>query len=222
MAVVFVSSVSAAPLCVAGGSMASYIALGSGGCMIGNELFSNFVYGSTANGTAVRVDATNVFLTPVGAGTYNPGIIFTSTGWVVPGASPTANSFVDSSIAFTVSIPDGTALIEDGTLLLSSFTTRGTGVADITETFNPGGYQLQVDSNLPYVSHKDFTPVNSVSVLKDLLITVPKSSDAGSGFGQINSFEEDFSQTPEPVTPVLFLSGLIALGFQRRRANQKN
>jgi hypothetical protein len=223
MAVVFVSSASASPLpCVSGDSMANYVALGSVGCTIGNELFSNFVYGSSAHGTGVKVDPSNVFLTPVGAGTYNPGIIFSSSGWVVPSASPTANSLVDSTISFTVSILDGSAFIEDGTLLLSSYTTRGTGVADITETINPSATQLQVDSNLPLSAHKTFAPVSSVNVLKDLLITVPQSSDAGSGFAQINSFEEDFSQTPEPMAPVLVLSGLIALGFQRRRANQKN
>ena len=48
------SVASAAPLCVAGGTMASYVALGVGGCKIGDKLFSNFFYGSTGRGTGVE------------------------------------------------------------------------------------------------------------------------------------------------------------------------
>src|SRR4051794_34348560 len=104
VAAVFGSTASAAPVCVAGGTMASYMALGVGGCEIGNLLFSNFFYGSTGRGTGVAVPASAVLLTPVGAGTFNPGpgIVFSSAGWIVPGGSPTVNSFVDSSIGFDV------------------------------------------------------------------------------------------------------------------------
>ena len=80
---VFVSAASAAPLCVRGGTMASYEALGAGGCVIGDKLFSNFVYGSTAHGTGVAVPDTAVFLTPVERHGVNPGpgIVFSSSGW---------------------------------------------------------------------------------------------------------------------------------------------
>ena len=65
--------------------MASYEALGAGGCVIGDKLFSNFVYGSTAHGTGVAVADTAVFLTPVNIDGVNPGpgIVFSSTDWVV-------------------------------------------------------------------------------------------------------------------------------------------
>ncbi len=174
---VFVSAASAAPLCVAGGTMASYEALGAGGCVIGDKLFSNFVYGSTGHGTGVAVADTAVFLTPVNIGGLNPGpgIIFSSAGWVVPSASPTTNSIVDSSIAFTVTIVDSPLLITGGTLTLSSYSTSGTGIfADITETINPSGTQLQVDGNGPFAEYGNIlAPTPTVSVLKDLLVTVP-------------------------------------------------
>src|ERR1700757_2498920 len=115
---VFVSAASAAPLCIAGGTMASYEALGAGGCVIGDKLFSNFVYGSTGHGTGVAVADNAVFLTPVNIGGLKPGpgIVFSSSGWVVPSASPTTNSFVDSSIKFTVTVVNSPLFIEGGTL----------------------------------------------------------------------------------------------------------
>jgi len=223
---VFAGAASAAPLCVVGGTMASYEALGSGGCMIGDKLFSNFVYGSTAHGNGVPVADTAVFLTPVNINGVNPGpgIVFSSSNWVVPSASPTTNSFVDSSIKFTVTVVGSPLLIEGGTLTLSSYSTSGTGVTDITETINPSGTQLQVDGNGPFVSTKTFAPAMSVSVLKDLLVTVPILGTSNGGFAQINSFEEDFNQTeaPEPLSALLIGSGLLGLGIWRRRAVRRN
>jgi len=214
----FVGSASAAPPCIAGATMASYVALGVGGCQIGDKLFSNFIYGSTGQGTGVATPATTVFLTPVGAGTFNPGpgIIFSSAGWVVPSGLPAIDSSVDSSIAFDVTVIGGLPIMEDGTLTLSSFAVTGTGLAHITETINPAGIQLQVDSrNGPLVSHGFFPNTNHVSVVKDLLVAVQANT---TGSAQVFSFEEDFSQVPEPVGTILVGSGLLALGFLRRRA----
>jgi len=208
---------SAATVCVDGGTMASYQALGAGGCTIGDKLFSSFVYGSTAHGTGVAVPNTQVFLTTDNSNPYNPGIVFSSSGWVVASASARANSFVDSSIGFTVTVLSGSPIIEDASLTLSSFSVSGTGVVDITETINPSGTQLQVDGVGPLVSHKNFAPTSSVSVLKDLLIAVPRLGTTSGGSGRVNSFEENFSQiTPEPVSSALIGLGLLAVGLWRR------
>src|SRR5260370_17713210 len=86
----FVSAASAAPLCVAGGTMASYEVLGAGGCVIGDKLFSNFVYGSTGHGNGVAVADTAVFLTPVNIGGLNPvpGIVFSGAPRAAPPPPP--------------------------------------------------------------------------------------------------------------------------------------
>jgi hypothetical protein len=224
MTVAFVSTASASPVCVSGASMASYVLLGSGGCTYGDVLFSNFIYGATAHGTGVAVASSDVFLTLVGTGTYNPGpgIIFSSTGWVVPSAAPTTNSLVDSSIGFTVTALNGSSLIDDAGLILSSFSASGSGFVDITETISPGPLQLQVDSGGPFSSHLNFTPTSVVTVLKDILVAVPSFANGGEGSARVNSFEEDFSQTPEPAVPMLVGSGLVALGFWRRRSAKKS
>jgi hypothetical protein len=222
---IFASAASAAPVCIAGGTMASYVALGNGGCTIGNLLFSNFVYGSTGHQNGIAVSASEVFLDPVNIGTYNPGpgIVFSSSGWFVNSASLIDDSYVDSSIAFDVSVVSGAPIIKDGTLILGPYSALGTGLADIAETLTPqggSGLQLQVDSGGPFTANVDFTPVNRVHVLKDLFIFVPQGEASGSA--RINSFEEDFSEAPEPVSTALIGSGLVALGFWRRRSMQRS
>jgi hypothetical protein len=215
--VAFASAGRATPLCVDGGTMASYEALGAGGCVIGNALFSNFGYGSTAFGNGTKVADTAVVLTPVD-GSGGPGIIFSSDNWFV---SPIASmpSQVDSTISFTVTILDGSPLIGAGILTLpsSSWAGRGTGTGDIGETITPSGTQLKVFANGVSVSSKEFPATNTVSVLKDVRVYVPKGV-AGPDFAQITSFEEDFSEAPEPVSVVLIGSGLLGLGLWRQRA----
>jgi hypothetical protein len=216
--VVFASAGQAAPLCVSGGTMASYEALGAGGCVIGNALFSNFVYGSTAFGSGTPVADTAVFLTTVDGG--GPGIIFSSTNWSVS-ADAELPSLVDSTIKFTVAIIDGSPVIGGGILTLSSSSWNGTGNGGVGETINPSGIRLQVDTSGALVSSQEFPPTNTVSVLKDLLLTAPPGVE-GSGFAQINAFEEDFTEAPEPVGSVLIGSGLLGLGLWRRRAASRS
>jgi hypothetical protein len=209
---------SATPLCLSGGTMASYEALGLSGCTIGNLLFSNFVYGSTSHG-APAVPNTAVFLTTVNAGTYSPGpgIVFTSAGWNLPSASPTTALLIDSSISFDVSAIAGTGvLIDDASMMLLTALATGTGRAGVTETITASPIKLQVDANGALVSHDVFPPVTKVSVLKDLLVTIPRGTP-GSGSAFVGSFEENFSEVPEPVGAILIGSGLLALGIWRRR-----
>jgi hypothetical protein len=213
--IAFANMASAAPLCLTGGTLASYQALGSGGCMNGDLLFSNFSYVGTSQGQGNTVANTQIFLTPVGSGTLSPGpgIIFSSTGWSVPRAANNTDSFVDSTIGFIVSTISGSRVIDDGTLNLSSFTVTGTGFGHISETIN--ATSLQVDSGGPLVSRQVFALTNTVTVSKDLRVTVPMGNP-NSGTAQINSFEEDFSEVPEPTASVLVGFGLFALGFWRR------
>src|ERR1700722_11712663 len=64
--------VSAAP-CVAG-TLATYVALGAGGCTIGNNILANFAQGPALNGT-INVPPASLKVLPYG-GTSNPGIVF--------------------------------------------------------------------------------------------------------------------------------------------------
>ena len=212
--VAFASMASAAPLCTdVGPTMDYYLAL-TGGCQIGDKLFSDFSYQGTAENPSAAVPPTAVFVTPDNTDPYNPGIIFSSASWL------TSSTGVDSSIGFTVTVLPGGNFIEDAGMTLLSSGATGLGSGSITETILNLGAQLTVDTGTGGVggqraAHVSFAPSQSVSVLKDVLVTVQR----GQGSAQISSFEENFSEIPEPVGSALIGSGLLALGFWRHRAS---
>jgi hypothetical protein len=231
--VAFASMAAAAPLCTAlvgtgvGGAvtMADYVALGSGGCVIGDKLFSSFYYQPSHGGTGPAVAASAVFLTPVDAGTYSPGpgITFSSGSWFVPGGSTIEPSFFDASITFSVNVLRGGALIEDATLTMGSESrVTGAGQATIGEdVFAANGYTelgvMDVDVNGPLVDHIVFARTSGIQVAKNFFIGVDKNA---TGSARIYSFTENFSEVPEPLGAILIGSGLLALGAWRRRGSR--
>jgi hypothetical protein len=121
--VAFASIASAAPLCTSLNvvTLADYVALGSTGCQIGDKVFFNFFDSPTSGGSATApVPASAVSVTPVGAGTYNPGLTFSSSDWSVTGGSTTANSFLDMSFGFTVSVLPGGNSIDDASVTMGT------------------------------------------------------------------------------------------------------
>jgi hypothetical protein len=203
-----VSIASATPLCAIGGTMDSYVTLGSGGCTVGDLLFSNFVYNDSGS-----APGSAVFLTPISSSLTNsgPGLSFTSDAWTATGNG----IFLDSSIFFDVGTVDGRPLISGATLALVSSGATGDSGATIGENVVPGG-SLEVDAGGPYVSGIVFAPVNLIHIEKDL--SVASLSDGSSAF--IGTFDEGFSTVPEPVGTVLIGSGLLALGIWRRRVGR--
>src|SRR5580700_7841539 len=77
---------SATPVCVSGGTLASYEALGAGGCTIGPQTVDDFTFSVVSvGGGATAVSDTNITVTPTfGAGLY--GVQFASTGFLVSGS----------------------------------------------------------------------------------------------------------------------------------------
>ena len=221
--VAFASMASAAPLlCTAvGGTMADYVALGSTGCVIGDKLFSNFLYSSSGAGTGVAVPASAVLLAPVGVTTSNPGIVFSSE-WDVPGSSPTRTSILDSSFGFTVTVLPGGDLIDDASLTLDAFSRTGTGIATIGESvFAADGFTqlgfMGVSANGQLLADVTFAPTRTIQVKKDFALVVPRGT---TGSIAVSAFTENFSEIPEPVGAILIGSGLLALGAWRRRGSR--
>src|SRR5271165_2080736 len=75
----------AAPMCQAGGTLADYIGLGAGGCVLGDKVFSNFSLALGPNaGTTTVPTAAQIMVTPLNE-PFNPGFTFTGKP---PFASP--------------------------------------------------------------------------------------------------------------------------------------
>jgi hypothetical protein len=202
---------SAAPLlCVSGGTMDSYVALGSEGCTFGNFLFSNFAYSDSGSAPGSQVS-----LTLIGS-SLNPGLRFSSSGWSAIGGASSVS--LDSSILFDVSTVDGRPLIQAATLVLVSSGTTGNSGGTIGESvLAPGHFHLEVDAGGPYSSGVVFAPTNLIHIEKDLSVLAMGTGD--SAF--IGAFDEGFSSSgPEPVAAVLIGSGLLALGIFRRRVKR--
>uniref|UniRef100_Q01QF6 PEP-CTERM protein-sorting domain-containing protein n=1 Tax=Solibacter usitatus (strain Ellin6076) TaxID=234267 RepID=Q01QF6_SOLUE len=191
----------------------------SSACAVGDKLFFDFSYLPTNSG-AIAPTGAQVNIVGDISDPNEPGLVFSSSLWTVSATNPLRNVYIDASISFTVATMDGAALIKDGTLSFAGTeSTTGQGHALIGETLILGGgppsTTLGVDSiGGPFTSITTFSPVSFVTVSKNLQVNV---SAGTTGTASIASFREGFSEMPEPVSCVLFGSGLLGLGILRRR-----
>jgi hypothetical protein len=181
-------------------------------CEIGSFLFGDFYYNPTSLGGGPIVGANEVMVTPI-FGT-DPGLEF-SASW-----SGTANSGIDSEIGFHVGTASGLPWLDSGTISMTA-TATGTANALLSAYICQGGtfsglcatnpleileLQLGTGENPgPQTPIGSFGPVSSISVLTDV-----RAYGAGDGTSSILNVTNLFP-TPEPVTPLLGLSGLLLL-----------
>jgi len=230
---------SANPVCTTN-TMAYYMATykdATTGCMVDDKLFYNFNYSGTQSpgtgtpGSVLAPTSSQVMVTGSLLNPNEPGLVFTApngsggTLWSVNGTSILSSPlYIDSNISFTVAVIGGLPNITDAFLdFAGHFAVSGRGLATIGETvvFDGGtsSIGLGVDSNVgPFSQTVNFTGVSFVRVSKDLLVTVPRSrSGPQVGSASITQFTEGFSEGPEPISTVLFGSGLVGIGLLRLR-----
>ncbi|MBV9295110.1 MAG: hypothetical protein JO145_06015 [Acidobacteriaceae bacterium] len=216
-----VSVVAIAPLCAAApcgtGSLASYIALGAGGCTIGgNTLFDFQVVSGTAGATPIAPGS--ITMTPFGS-TYDPGLMGQT--------HMTASAGQQLEAIFTYRI-SGTYFSGDSITLGGSSETADGGVTDVQNycaggTFGPDGVsgctgsttgslltddgvQNQDSASLPFKSF--------LNVTDDFTLDGGTSGTASGG-----TFADRFSSVPEPLSFLLTGMGIaLAAGFKFRSA----
>jgi hypothetical protein len=233
-AVTLVGYASANPLCTAN-TMQFYIAnykTAATACVVNDKLFYNFGYSPTAAsgtgpvGSVVAPTAAQVTVNGDGSNPSQSALVFSSAGWTVSGnSSLTKALFIDSSITFTVAVI-GLKPLMIGASLGMTGTASGKGNASIGETLvlggGPASSALAVDAVAgTFLDTDTFAPVSFLRVTKDLIVRVARPvTGTNSGSATITSFREGFteaSSVPEPVSAMLFGSGLIGLALIRRR-----
>jgi len=196
----------------------------TGGCTVGDLVFSNFSDAESASGGGTPLTAAGITVETVGpTGDFitgpDDGLAFNG-GW-----DASAGQVVDSSILFTVSlVGGGTEDISDAGLaqLADAF---GSGSANVIEDgcITPAGCNPLSDQwglitlNTATISAStdstDFGASTFTNVAKDISV-----AGGTNGFAALSLVEDTFSQVPEPRALALLLGlGLVAGGVFRKK-----
>jgi hypothetical protein len=208
-----------ADTCPSGGdtTYATYLALGAGGCTIGDKTFFGFTHGGD-------VAASDIDVSIVNDGT-NFGFVFQMPLAVI-GGSGVGTTVADVGLTYNVRVTDGSALITDVTVLQTSFTS-GSAFATVSETVCigstlpgcEGGIIASLDtSDADPFDQIEFAPVSVVGLLKDFVVAASNCPNGGCNFASLSIVQNTVSQTvPEPSTLLLIGSALVGVATLSRK-----
>jgi hypothetical protein len=231
----------AAPLCInvnfdGHQSMYAYEQLGSGGCMIGNDLFSNFTYsvsGKTGNAAAPATTGgsvtnlnPNFSVNPISS----PGVAgFRFQPVVQTNGGGSANG--DITVIFSFDVKVGENLLNPAFATADTGSVNGTGTfAGSKATLKNGAstlgtinYPNNGSSPIPGNCCSGIVAGTTLLVTNTFTLAAPKGSSSNST--HLSNFTDTFNQTilpiPEPAVALLMGSGLIGLAALARKRSAR-
>jgi hypothetical protein len=191
------------------------VALGSGGCQIGDKIFSNF---SVTNASAWA----NV--TPLNPDEHHMGFQF-------GGAFASTGALFVASLSYDVTVIGGANRIHDMLLSVGGVGTIPPGVVfsigeDVLDSSGIGANLLaslevgNFGQPLTLFDSATWLPVNFIHVNKDITI-FPFDNQGGTVAFNFSEVTQIVSQVPEPMTMSLMGAGLLALGVLGRRRRRQ-
>jgi hypothetical protein len=217
-AVLFATTAGPAPLCVAG-TLASYIALGPGGCVIAGDVnVSGFSFSVLASDGATRITAADIDVTPTLSAGGRFGLNFASDGFSVTG-----NESVTYELIYTFDPSDIRSL--DDVLYVDSPVAPGFVVIDTTACLGASFSPLCPTVLAPpiQVSHDGVTFVafDSTPIIPPQQVlgvrNVIHLNGGGTGSADFASFENRVEAVPEPGAAWLGGLGLALVLYLQRR-----
>jgi hypothetical protein len=220
-AVLILGAAQAQALPCIGGSLASYIGLGGGGCQIGSNTFSDFMSLTTIPTGATPVAASDILVTPVFAGPLGFGIDLGLN------MEPVQNVFFDFLVSYRVAgnSYQNTSLLVNGVPpvdgVLSGITnlcrngTYPTGISSCSSGPDLTLVAAQLPGDPLQTDTVAFLPASSLAVITDVGI------DTGTDgtLSQVlvgNRFLVAPAAVPLPSVLALLIVGLGGMGMSRR------
>lgn len=193
------SSALAAPCVIA--SVASYEALGAGGCSVGSVTFSNISVSplTTGSGTVTLGNFTPF----TSGGEFGLSLNYSAITGAMPGSQ--------ADVAWTYNV-SGTPSLVDAFAAFAG-TVTGTGTQDLSEVLS-NGTTLSLSSAGSTTA--TFAPIASLSVIKDQENFAGTAGSADSSVLQ-NAFSVTIS---EPATWAMMLVGFAGLGYAGFRSRK--
>jgi hypothetical protein len=205
----------------------------TGGCELGGGnggilVFSGFTFSSVGSGSPVILDASQITVTPVPQGL---GGGFTFGGFtaapVLTGQTATYgidySYFIDSGPVSSgadigMDPPFGSVLITEAICADSIFVaTAASPACEIpNDPFPPQTFSIDVANPS---NHLDLDPeVTSFANIENTIFLDGGASGPGSGFDSVTATSTVVNPTPEPLTLLTTIGGLLAIGLLRRRS----
>jgi hypothetical protein len=198
--------ISSAATCT-GGTLASYLSLGSGGCTIGGDTVSNFKTLSGQNGASPI--APSAVTVTIGGGSFNPSLSFSTS------QSASSGSLLESIFTYDISGPQfaGTSLalsnssetVDGAVTDTENYCTGGSfGTDGVSGCTGSPGSLLALDG----IQNMDQSPLGPASFLD---VTNDFTVDGGTaGTASGGTFVDSFTVTPEPSC---FLLSTLGIAF---------